>query len=51
TWNINLQSNWNWKPMQRGGLYFNLRLEGLESLAMPGRLNGFGAYASVRVQL
>ncbi|MEK0421094.1 MAG: hypothetical protein RLZZ161_945, partial [Bacteroidota bacterium] len=40
TWNINLQSNWNWKPMQRGGLYFNLRLEGLESLAMPGRLNG-----------
>ena len=51
TWNINLQSSWNWKPMKRGGLFVNLRLEGLESLVMPGRLNGFGAYASARLKL
>jgi hypothetical protein len=51
TWNINLLSYWTWKPLQRGGLQVNMRLEGLESLAMPGRLNGFGAYASVRVGL
>jgi len=51
TWNINLSGNWNWKPTQRGGLIVNLNLEGLESLVMPGRLNGFGALASVRVRL
>lgn len=51
TWNIGLLSSWNWKPMQRGGLFANLRLEGLESLVLPGRLNGFGAYASLRVFL
>jgi hypothetical protein len=51
TWNINLLSTWNWKLTQRGGLIVSMRLEGLESLAMPGRLNGFGAYASVRVRL
>lgn len=51
TWNINLLSTWNWKLTQRGGLFVSMRLEGLESLAMPGRLNGFGAYASVRVRL
>lgn len=51
TWNINLLSYWTWKPLQRGGLQVNMRLEGLESLAMPGRLNGFGAFASVRVRL
>jgi hypothetical protein len=37
--------------LQHGGLFFSLQLEGLESLVMPGRLNGFGAYASVRVML
>jgi hypothetical protein len=51
TWNINLLSYWTWKPIQRGGLQVNMRLEGLESLAMPGRFNGFGAYVSLRVRL
>jgi hypothetical protein len=51
TWNINLSSTWDWKALQHGGLFFSLQLEGLESLVMPGRLNGFGAYASVRVML
>ena len=51
TWNINLHTTWNWKAMQRGGLLFNLQLEGLESLAMPKRLNGFGVYASLKMRL
>jgi hypothetical protein len=51
TWNINLSSTWDWKALQRGGLFFNLQLEGLESLLMPCRLNGFGAYASLRMRL
>jgi hypothetical protein len=51
TWNINLLSTWYWRPLQRGGFFVNLRLEGLESLAMPDKLNGFGAYASVRMRL
>jgi hypothetical protein len=51
TWNIGLLSSLSWRAMQRGGLFANLRLEGLESLVLPGRLNGFGAYASVRMML
>jgi hypothetical protein len=51
TWNINLLSYWTWKPIQRGGLQVNMRLEGLESLVMPSRLNGFGALVTLRVRL
>jgi hypothetical protein len=51
TWNINLLSYWTWKPIQRGGLQVNMLLEGLESLVMPSRLNGFGALVTLRVRL